>query len=96
MSELEEIYDAEQIAYLNSFAIREKPDGGISYVEGAWPYLHVNLILNGCEIRRGAIVKSNTGTPLDLNRNEDVQIYNSIVRDSRKQCESHPGVLIGR
>lgn len=95
MTKLEEVYDAEQIAYLNSFAIREKPDGGISYLEEAWPYLHVNLMFNGCEIRRGAIVKSNTGAPLDLNRVEDLEIYNSIVRDTRKQCESHPGLIIG-
>ena len=95
MTELENIYGTEQVAYLNSFAIREKPDGGISYLESAWPYLHVNLIFNGCEISKGVIVKSNTGAPLDLTRAEDLETYNTIIRDTRMQCESHPGLLIG-
>tara|TARA_R100000008_G_scaffold80050_1_gene62189 strand:+ start:183 stop:473 length:291 start_codon:yes stop_codon:yes gene_type:complete len=95
LNELETIYDDEQIAYINSFAIREGSDGGISYLEGAWPYLHVNLIYNGCEMRRGVIVKSTNGIPLDLSREEDLEIYNSIVRDTRKQCMSHPRLIIG-
>ena len=95
MTEFEKILDPDQIASFNSFAIQEDGKGGLTYEKGAWPYLHVNLIYNGCEIIKGVIVNSNTNIPLDLSRKEDSDIYNSIVRDTKKQCMSHPGLIVG-
>jgi hypothetical protein len=89
----EQMLSPEQIAHYNSLAIIESGGARLSCVKGAWAYLHVNLIFNKCELIKGVVVKSNTGVPLDLNREEDSKIYNSIVRDARKQCMSHPYLI---
>lgn len=89
VSTLEDIYSPESVAYLNSMAITPSGHCLIS----AQPYLNANLHFYNCEIRGDVIVRSDTGAPLNPDNEDDRADRDAIIRDTRKQCASHPGLL---
>ena len=89
LTQLEDMYSAESMAYLNSMAV--SPNGHC--IPSAQPYLNANLHYYNCEMQNGVIVRSDTGTPLNSNNADDREDLNGIIMFTRKQCASHPRLL---